>query len=320
MERQKAASEYLAALAPRLSPSLRAGFLLEGVEQMHCVNGAVQDELLRRLSSSSHKPDSGHLARAWQLIRDGKIAATPAWLSCDALVEHALTSLTRHKDDGDGDEDSDAKNPEVTPAEAFFVLLAFASNETHDRAIALRISQECDARLRYQPTAAPTRILDGGELLGRIGTIRRDLSPAIRHRREIGVAFDNSVHEYHRYDPVTAPEFERLCVYLGSGSTLSVELPHLVYALVDRVEVDVVASATYGVPEIRYASPGAEVLLRPFTRKELPPRVASAVEVITVASVVKPDACAVPCTHVSISLDRTTTVVAVRLYGRAIVF
>ena len=332
-ELQKASAEYRAALAPRLSPALQARFLLEGVQEMYGPNkGAVHDELLRILCSfSSGTPqkasnsDSDSLARAWNLIREGKIAVnkSSAWLSCAALVEYALKPDSSWKErgrideEGEGDGDGMVRNPKVTPAEAFLVLLAFSSSSS-DSAIALRISQECDARLVYQPSATPHRIFEG-ELLSQIEAIKGDLSPAIRHRRQIGIVFDNRVHEYYRY----ATPFERYCLYCGGfGPALSVELPHLVYALVDRVELDVVDSpfADAGAAKFRYVTPGCEVMLRPFAKKSLEPFKGDPTKVTTISADVKPEGSGAVCTHVSVSLDRTTTVTAVRLYGSAICF
>lgn len=314
---------YCVALARQLPPKMRAQMLLGNLCDFF---GEMEDELLGILCGT--EASDADVAATWKLLRAGKINVSSAWLASRALVEHALRPCMRSHEEkrksrrsssGDDDWGPPQQNPTVSPAESFLVLLAMMS-PSHDKAIALRISQECDPRLGYQPSASPTRV--EGELLGQVSRLARarGLSPAVLCRRDVGIVFDNKVNEFYRYDPDV--QFRRLCLSTF-GPALSVELPHLVYALVDHVEVDVDADADVdadGPNELRYVSPGTEVMLRAFSLSELTPRASSFGLPTTITTSLPLKRVGEVCTHVSIAFKRPVTVVAVRVYGRAIVW
>lgn len=327
-DRRDVLAAYRSALARRLPPALQVRVLLDGASGSIPLHGAIRDELSRHLASPDvHARD---VAQVWTLLRLGAVKAAPAWLSIDALVEHALKPTKGQKkptkpapddDDSDSDDGCVVQNPRMTPAETFLVQLAFsAADGTHDRAIALRIGQECDARLAYQPRATPRRL--EGELLGQIAALARDISPAIVFRRDVGVVFNNRVDTYRQYDPDVGTAC--FCPKNAFGCAISVELPYLVYALVDRVEVDVASNGLDAANDVNvvYVAPGNEVLVRPvgpFAQAVAIERAAAIAQ--TIEGVVGASSnIGSPCTHVSIALDGDATVLAVRVYGRAIVW
>ena len=314
-ETQEANSAYRASLAKRLKPELQVRLLLDGLDASRWCD-ATKSELLRILDEPDVNPRD--VAAAWEMLRDGKLDPVAA-SACKALATHALVSAPRSRRSTNNDDDYDdetPRNPKVSAAESFLVLLAFekADTDLDEAVVALRISQECDARLCYQPSTRPIRL--EGELLSGIRGLSRNLSPAIRHRREIGIVFNNRTSDFFRYLPEL--QVDKYCLGSEYGSALSIELPHLVYALVERVEIDITSSSC---ARLRYVSPGSEVLLAAFNKNEIQPCTNTRSKMTTLVGVVKtPADSTTVCTHVTVGVDAPFVLRAVRVYGRALVW
>jgi hypothetical protein len=116
----------------------------------------------------------------------------------------------------------------------------------------------------------------------------------------------------------------------GIGQGASIELPHLVYALVDRVEVDIMwmhyemssseSDECDSAPvHLRYVSPGIEVM-RVTYRDDIKVQTHELHACKTLAADVKVSGRDRPCSHVTVGISGLTRVQAVRVFGRAIVF
>ena len=313
---------YRVALFAHLEPSAKLEILLSWAEDNSIVwTNDVKAELVRALVDGLRTNDRAIFAAAWRRVRSGELR-----LDADALAEsdfarYVLFDAERPKTKRVEEEvdlgDEYDRNPRIVPAEAFLVSLAFHSDATDER-VALRISQECDARLMYQPSAAPTRL--SGELLGQIHRLeRRDMSPAVQHRRNIGLVFRNARSMAYCYDP-TVPIDVVVFGGIFGGQGVSIELPHLVYALVDRVEIDVAALEHERECEAHLsivASPGIEVLRTKYRDDIERWALASSAPMMTLSADVKGGK---PCSHVSVGVSDMTRIRAVRVFGRAIVF
>ena len=316
---------YRMALAERLPPAQHLRMLLKLASR---TGGWARpmSTLTEPLQSLLASPAAAaqDISAAWQLVRRGRLSL-PVSAASAAFIRHVLADVSDPRHPPEQKEKDSGKHPRITPGESFLVQLAFSNTDAGtDAAIALRLAEECSPRLSYQPSATPVRL--EGELLGQLhaGLPARQLSPAVRFRRDIGIIF-NDVRDYcYRYDPT---KLLLPGVYCDGKSAISVELPHLTYALVERVEVDVdTHHVLYNEEDdarVRGVSPGTDVILEPYgdpPSLSPPPPLSSEISPPpkTLTKTLKPAAQAVPCTHVTISLSESTTVQAVRVYGRAI--
>ena len=320
-EARKAALEsYRMAMSEHLPPAQQLRMLLDQADGGELRwKGVLKDSLLDLLASPAATTED--ISAAWQLVRKGQLSL-PASAASPEFIRHVLSDVS---DPPDPPERNNEGNRRIEPGESFLVQLAFGSTDADtDAVIALRLSEESSPRLSYQPSATPVRF--EGELLSQLHASlpARQLSPAVRFRRCVGVIFNNVRDEAYRYDPSQplVQDVSSLKFYGGGG--ISVELPHLTYALVERVEVDV-ETRSWGPPVvISDISPGTEVVLpsyrdppppKPSPKGSLPP---PPPPLVTLTATMKPADQVVPCVHVSIDLSGSATVHAVRVYGRAI--
>ena len=249
----------------------------------------------------------------WDLIKKGVLNAGSDAIGCKAIVKQALESTDERRIINLED---DEQYTNISPAETFLLNLAFSTEDPDImRTIAMRMSQECDPRLMYTPSASPKRFQ--GSLLEQIFNQRRNLSPAIINRRELGIVFENSISRYHKYVP-----FEEISEYcIGAlGAVLSVELPHLTFALVEKVEVTVEVPVYRAANNITYVSAGTGIMMRPFVDLALNKKDRNT-ETMILSRVLKPEDQNIPCAHVSIGINNTPcTIVSVRLYGTALMW
>ena len=312
---------YRMALAERLPPAQHLRILLKLAGR---TGGWARpmDTLTEPLQSLLASPAAAaqDISAAWQLVRRGRLSL-PVSAASAAFIRHVLADVSDPRHPPEQKEKDSGKHPRITPGESFLVQLAFSNTDAGtDAAIALRLAEECSPRLSYQPSATPVRL--EGELLGQLhaGLPARQLSPAVRFRRDIGIIFNGNRGQYYPYDPTRSLLPGVFCL---SNQAISVEMPHLTYALVERVEVDVDDdSVKYANARLTDVSPGTEVILEPYGDPPLPPPPSSEITPPpalpkTLTKTLKPAAQAVPCTHVTIGLSGST-VHAVRVYGRSI--
>lgn len=310
-------SAYKLALIEKIAPSIKLEIIQEWVDSIVTWTDDLKALLVKTLVDGKDEPKL--FAIAWKLIGKDLLRLDARAFVTSAFAKYVVYDAKNDKSQRKTricDDDEYSTAPRITPTESFLVTLALSGSIADACRISLRIAQECDAMLVYQPSGVHTHI--EGELLGQLHMLQRQLSPAIQHRRTLGVVIDNKRENTYQYDPTVLIDVLSLI-----NESISIELPHLVYALIDRVEIDVDDSILGAETTIRYATPGIEVLQVSY-RNDLPTYsptnpISYHKTCRTMSMDINESLREKPCAHVSVGLSHMTHIRALRLFGRAII-
>jgi hypothetical protein len=276
-------------------------------------------EHVNRVEPVSHNRDPTY-ETAWSLIRDDNIVLTPKDICRldTRFIKYAMSKrrMTDFRKSiapaSDNEEDAcDRHKAYMTPVERFCVnfLMSVASVDDIDAAL------ECLGHAAVQKKLfLPQKltVFEDGDILPHIIQHYNDtrLSPMIRCRRNVGIIMENMPHQFYDFQSYSqAPFF---------ASRFAIEFPYMCYVLVDRVEIDLIWSPFLDSNEAINCcvDTGDEYIMRMFGTPDKALEVDEA-QVKTVSKTCTTGA-EKPCHYLTVSFNKYRTVVAIRVYGKAI--
>lgn len=270
----------------------------------------------------------------WKLVMKNKIVFTPEdirgldvrflrHIMARPWYEHPFKTFTTTKQE---DYDSSSEygcgvlKTLMTPQERFWlnVVVGCSKEDVVDMQKLLTcLALDVDQRQRFLPMKATVFGEGEGDLLPQIMAHYEgaQISPVIKWRRNLGILLDNKPHQFHEFSEVIG---DGCSVFVNK---LTVELPYMCYAYVDRVEVDILDYSWVQGEKECYVDMGDEYILqhfRPYTKQN------SHDGTTTISTIHKKcgDENEFPCYYLSVSfgLSKFHAVKAVRVYGKAVSF